>query len=80
MESSWKLSTQAEQFGLCCSMSQLEDIKTNFAIPEALIGKCPTCYHNFKKNFCDVTCHPRQSDFVRVDSDTEGKDGRKEDF
>ena len=59
-------------------MSQLEDIKTNFAIPEALIGKCPTCYHNFKKNFCDVTCHPRQSDFVRVDSDTEGKDGRKE--
>ena len=24
-------------------------------------GKCPTCYHNFRKNFCDVTCHPRSS-------------------
>ena len=35
---------------LCCSLKQLEDLKTNFELPSSLVGKtCPTCYHNFKK-------------------------------
>ena len=43
-------------------------MKKNFELPKGLIGQtCPTCYYNFRKNFCDVTCHPRQSNFVRVD-------------
>jgi len=58
---------------LCCSLSQLEDMKKNFELPKGLIGQtCPTCYHNFRKNFCDVTCHPRQSNFVRVDQVVRG--------
>jgi len=58
---------------LCCSIGQLEDMKKNFELPKGLIGQtCPTCYHNFRKNFCDVTCHPRQSNFVRVDKLVKG--------
>jgi len=58
---------------LCCSLSQLQDMKANFEIPKGMIAQtCPTCYYNFRKNFCDVTCHPRQSNFVRVDNKTSG--------
>jgi len=58
---------------LCCSLSQLRDIKENFALTNGLMGQtCPTCYYNFRKTFCDVTCHPRQSRFVRVDNTTLG--------
>jgi hypothetical protein len=63
---------------LCCSPSQLRDIKENFAITKNLLDRgCPTCYYNFRKNFCDLTCHPRQSRFVRVDNMTTGE-GRGE--
>ena len=57
---------------LCCSLSQLEDIKANFELPKGLLGNCPTCYHNFRKNFCDISCHPHQSRFVRVDENVTG--------
>ena len=58
---------------LCCSLEQLKDIKTNFELPKGLLGNtCPTCYHNFKKNFCDISCHPKQSNFVRIDEKVTG--------
>ena len=42
---------------LCCSKRQLMDLKTNFVTPQQIIEPvCPTCYYNFKKNFCDLTC------------------------
>ena len=53
---------------LCCSLRQLKDLQTNFGTPQQLMMPgCPTCYYNFRKNFCDMTCHPRQSDYVRAD-------------
>ena len=49
-------------------MRQLTDLKTNFVLPQTLIeASCPTCYYNFRKNFCDMTCHPDQSTIVRAD-------------
>ena len=58
---------------LCCSKRQLNDLKTNFVTPQLIIEpECPTCYYNFKKNFCDLTCRPDQSKFVRVDHTIEG--------
>ena len=29
---------------------------------------CPTCWYNFKKNFCDMTCSDQQSKFIRADN------------
>ena len=50
---------------LCCSEQQLKSVQTNFALPQAIIERsCPTCYYNFRKNFCDMTCHPQQSRFI----------------
>ena len=58
---------------LCCSLSQLQDMKKNFELPAGLIAQtCPTCYYNFRKNFCDLTCHPQQSEFLRVDGVVHG--------
>ena len=58
---------------VCCSINQLKDMKKNFELPASLIAQtCPTCYYNFKRNFCDLTCHPEQSKFLRVDSKVDG--------
>jgi len=51
---------------LCCSTRQLKDLKQNFILPENLLGRCPACLANFRKNFCDLTCRPDQSLFVNV--------------
>lgn len=51
---------------LCCDTGQLTDLKRSFALPESLMGRCPACLANFKKNFCDMTCRPNQSHFVNV--------------
>ncbi len=51
---------------LCCSPAQLLDLKTNFELAGALLARCPTCMYNFRKNFCDMTCRPDQSKFLRT--------------
>ena len=58
---------------LCCSLRQLTDLKVNFVTPQLFIEPyCPTCYYNFRKNFCDMTCSPDQSMFVRANNVVEG--------
>jgi hypothetical protein len=51
---------------LCCSPQQLLDLKNNFEIANAFLGRCPTCMYNFRKNFCDMTCRPDQSKFLKT--------------
>ena len=57
-----------EEYGdhpaLCCDDQQVNDILTNFKQAEAILGRCPTCYYNFRVNFCDMTCRPDQSKFL----------------
>jgi len=51
---------------LCCSTRQLRDLKTSFAkVSPFLAATCPTCWYNFRKNFCDLTCSPDQASFVK---------------
>ena len=51
---------------LCCSPQQLRDLSSNFKMAGAFLGRCPTCMYNFRKNFCDMTCRPDQSKFLRT--------------
>ncbi|CAB4064774.1 NPC1 [Lepeophtheirus salmonis] len=51
--------------GVCCSEKQLDVMEKNFNISASILGRCPTCLHNFKKNFCAMTCHPQQSYFLQ---------------
>ena len=54
--------------GICCSIDQLELLKENFKAPADIFkSQCPTCYFNFVKNFCDLTCSPHQSSYVEVE-------------
>ena len=54
--------------GICCSERQLDALIENFQTPKSIIAQqCPTCYYNFITNFCDMTCSPHQTDFVRPD-------------
>jgi Niemann-Pick C1 protein len=59
----------ADEPDLCCSTRQLRDLKTNFVTPQQFIeATCPSCWYNFRKNFCDLTCSPDQATFVKADS------------
>ncbi|CAB4061820.1 NPC1 [Lepeophtheirus salmonis] len=60
------LEAEALEQGLCCSISQMKDLLSNFKIPEIMFGRCPICLMNFKKYFCDMTCHPDQSNFLKI--------------
>ena len=51
---------------LCCSPQQLQDLRSNFKLAGAFLGRCPTCMYNFRKNFCDMTCRPDQSKFLKT--------------
>jgi hypothetical protein len=49
---------------LCCSDSQMEVLKRDIMIAEAVVGNCPSCYLNFRMMWCHITCDPSQSDFI----------------
>ena len=61
-----------DQYGsdpkVCCTPRQIEDMNDGFAIAKQLLDKCPTCFLNFRKNFCASTCSPVQSKFLEVAS------------
>ena len=59
---------------LCCSTRQLRDLKKSFAKVSPFIAAiCPTCYYNFRKNFCDLTCSPDQASFVKPNKFVSGR-------
>jgi len=65
--------TATGEVNLCCSTRQLRDLQSNFGMVSAfLAGTCPTCWYNFRKNFCDLTCSPKQASFVGANSYVEG--------
>lgn len=57
---------------ICCDEGQIDDLLTNFKAAEALLNRCPTCYYNFRINFCDMTCRPDQSKFLKPTQIVEG--------
>ena len=50
----------------CCTPRQIKDMAKGFGVARQLLDKCPTCYLNFRKNFCASTCSPVQSKFLQV--------------
>ncbi|POR37357.1 Niemann-Pick type C-like protein 1 [Tolypocladium paradoxum] len=60
---------------VCCTMEQLQSLKSEMGTPNTLIGSCPACKHNFFNMFCSFTCSPDQSLFVNV-TETAEKDGK----
>ena len=37
-----------------------------FGLAKLMLGRCPSCYYNFRSLFCSLTCSPDHSRFVTV--------------
>lgn len=62
---------------VCCDPDQVYAMEQNFQVPMTLgLGRCPSCSYNWRVNFCELTCSPRQSEFIKVVNSTKLEDGR----
>ncbi|CAF1241450.1 unnamed protein product, partial [Didymodactylos carnosus] len=50
----------------CCSPDQIRTMSNQFGLAGQLIGRCPSCYHNFRTFFCSMSCNPEHSRFLTV--------------
>uniref|UniRef100_A0A8C3YDN5 NPC intracellular cholesterol transporter 1 n=1 Tax=Catagonus wagneri TaxID=51154 RepID=A0A8C3YDN5_9CETA len=51
---------------LCCDVQQLQTLKDNLQLPLQFLSRCPSCFYNLMNLFCELTCSPRQSQFLNV--------------
>ncbi|KAK1228917.1 niemann-Pick type C- protein 1 [Marasmius sp. AFHP31] len=63
--------------GTCCNEDQISELATNFARIDPILGPCPACRNNFRAFFCEFTCSPYQSQFVKVTSTQETSTGEQ---
>lgn len=49
---------------LCCDRKQLVEMQKFKYILDNLIGRCPSCYFNFLRIFCEMSCNPNQDEFI----------------
>jgi Niemann-Pick C1 protein len=38
-----------------------------FGLAKLMLGRCPSCYYNFRSLFCAMTCSPDHSRFLTVE-------------
>lgn len=50
----------------CCAPDQIRTLSSQLDIAKMMLGRCPSCYYNFRSLFCATTCHPQQSRFMTV--------------
>ncbi|XP_047992313.1 NPC intracellular cholesterol transporter 1 isoform X1 [Leguminivora glycinivorella] len=63
----WVLEKYCPQYlggNVCCNNDQLKDFADKIKTAEQLVSRCPTCFNNFLKHICAITCSPTQSDFL----------------
>lgn len=51
---------------LCCTPSQAEGLTKQIAQARNILGRCPSCFDNFAKLWCEFTCSPDQQNFVSI--------------
>lgn len=52
--------------GLCCGEEQVKQFVDSMQRAKDILGNCPSCLINFSQLFCDLTCNPKQAEFVQV--------------
>ncbi|XP_033613302.1 NPC intracellular cholesterol transporter 1 [Fukomys damarensis] len=55
-----------DNVSLCCDVQQLQTLKENLQLPLQFLSRCPSCFYNLMNLFCELTCSPRQSQFLNV--------------
>ncbi|KAM4687373.1 NPC intracellular cholesterol transporter 1 [Discoglossus pictus] len=51
---------------VCCDTKQLQTLNKNLQLPLQFLSRCPSCFYNLMTLFCELTCSPRQSEFLNV--------------
>nr|ACO10372.1 Niemann-Pick C1 protein precursor [Caligus rogercresseyi] len=51
---------------ICCTRRQIKDLQMNMLTLRAVVGHCPSCFYDIRRLFCDLTCHPEQSNFLHA--------------
>ncbi|KAF7558471.1 hypothetical protein G7046_g5682 [Stylonectria norvegica] len=51
---------------VCCTLEQVQSLKSELGTPNTILGSCPACKDNFFNTFCTFTCSPDQSTFVNI--------------
>jgi hypothetical protein len=49
---------------LCCDRKQLTEMQKFKYILDNVIGRCPSCYFNFLRIFCEMSCNPDHDQFI----------------
>ncbi|KFM77574.1 Niemann-Pick C1 protein, partial [Stegodyphus mimosarum] len=61
---------------VCCSTEQLVAFHGQMELVEAIgFSRCPSCFHNFRRIICYLSCTPWQSRFLRVNRSQEYETG-----
>jgi hypothetical protein len=50
----------------CCPAQQIATMANQFGMAKLMLGRCPSCYYNFRSLFCAMTCSPDQSRFLTI--------------
>lgn len=51
---------------VCCTELQLKGMTDRISNAATILGSCPSCFDNFAKLWCQFTCSPDQSKFMKV--------------
>ncbi|CAD7674962.1 unnamed protein product [Nyctereutes procyonoides] len=55
-----------DNVSVCCDVQQLRTLKDSLQLPLQFLSRCPSCFYNLMNLFCELTCSPRQSQFLNV--------------
>src|SRR5690242_4305008 len=43
-------------------------------LPKGFLGRCPSCFLNFARIFCHMTCAKNQADYIKITSSEPSKE------
>lgn len=50
----------------CCDINNLKSLADGLGLAANLLKRCPSCFDNFARVICEMTCSPMQSKFLEV--------------
>ncbi|XP_043226344.1 NPC intracellular cholesterol transporter 1-like [Amphibalanus amphitrite] len=62
----WEGKDPDEELELCCDPVNIAEMEASLVLASSQLVRCPTCYYNFRRSICEMSCSPNQSDFIDV--------------
>lgn len=50
----------------CCAPSQIATMANQFGLAKLMLGRCPSCYYNFRSIFCSLSCGIDHSRYLTI--------------